>query len=373
MRPANIGQPLLFIHSSNELYGSDRMLLEVLATLPLAMRDQALVWIPDDSEGSALTERLSSLGFAWRILPLPVLRRQYFSLRGLFGRLRNAFSAWLAMTRLRPSVVYCTTSASLGSAPVARAAGARRVFLHVQEVWSGGEVGVLSVLASLTSDRICISRTVESALPRHLRRRSTVILNSVPDSALVVRSAAENTGPLTFLMASRWSPTKGYETLLRAWVDGPPPGQLHILGGMPPNGNGIDVRSLLKDLGSPETVEVLGEVEHIDQYLVAADFLIFPSDTPEGFGLLAVEAFRNARAVIASRSGGLNEVVKEGVTGHTFAPRDSDGLRAILSSCTRSEAASMGRAARITYETQYSSDRYAADFQTVWSSLGICD
>lgn len=369
LKTVKLNRPILFIHSSNELYGSDRILLQVLSTLPSHMRCRSIVWIPDDSSESGLTERLTAAGISWRILPLPVLRRHYFSPGGVFGLLRNALFAWLAIIRLRPSIVYCTTSASLGSAPLARAAGVRNVLVHVQEVWSKPEIKILSFLARFTVMRVCISRSTRDAMPRHLRRKSRVILNAVPDVKRDVYSAAENTGPLKFLMASRWTRSKGYETLLRAWVDGPPPGELHILGGMPSNGAGINVRHLLKDFGSPDTVKIFGEVDNVDDYLAAADFLIFPSDSPEGFGLLAVEAFRNARSVIASRSGGLMEVVVDGENGLTFLPEDSSQLRAILSSCTRSEAARLGDTARRGYLKRYSSDRYAADFTALWGTL----
>lgn len=369
MSTCGYGRPILFIHSSNELYGSDRMLLQVLSTLPPHLNHRAVVWIPDDVRGTGLTDTLTTLGISWRILRLPVLRRNYFSFGGLCGRVSNAFFAWLALIRLDPAIVYCTTSASLGSAPIARAAGVRHVLVHIQEVWSGPEAKVLAVLSRFSSLRICISKSVQDAMPRHLLSRSKVVLNAVPDTEAAPRSAAENTGPLKFLMASRWSPTKGYETLLRAWMDGPPPGELYILGAMPPNGSGINVCDLLKVLGSPDTVHILGEVDDIDHYLVAADFLIFPSDTPEGFGLLAVEAFRNARAVIASRSGGLREIIEDGETGRMFLPGNSQELRAILTSCTRAEAARLGESARKTYEAHYSSDRYAADFQALWGAM----
>lgn len=57
-----------------------------------------------------------------------------------------------------------------------------------------------------------------------------------------------------------------------------------------------------------------------------ADICVFPSLWPEPFGLVAVEAMSAARPVIASNTGGLKEVVVDGVTGFLVKPGDSDEL-----------------------------------------------
>jgi len=64
--------------------------------------------------------------------------------------------------------------------------------------------------------------------------------------------------------------------------------------------------------------------------LAAADVVVLPS-LHEGLGVAALEAMAAGRPVVASRVGGLAEVVDDGVTGLLVPPRDPEALAAALS------------------------------------------
>jgi glycosyltransferase involved in cell wall biosynthesis len=59
-------------------------------------------------------------------------------------------------------------------------------------------------------------------------------------------------------------------------------------------------------------------------------FSVVPSECFEAFGLSAAESLANGTPVIASRIGGLTEVVEDGVSGFLFAPGDAGDLAAKL-------------------------------------------
>jgi glycosyltransferase involved in cell wall biosynthesis len=90
----------------------------------------------------------------------------------------------------------------------------------------------------------------------------------------------------------------------------------------------------------------------IDKVLRQADALIMPSRW-EGFGLVALEAMRNRRAVIASRVGGLTELIVEGVNGHLMDIHDIPACRALLASLNKQELAKMGEAAFEIFEREF--------------------
>jgi N-acetyl-alpha-D-glucosaminyl L-malate synthase BshA len=71
---------------------------------------------------------------------------------------------------------------------------------------------------------------------------------------------------------------------------------------------------LAKDYGIAEDVLFVGQVPNIADYLSVADLLLLPSET-ESFGLAALEAMACETPVIATRGGGLPEVVRDGETG----------------------------------------------------------
>ncbi len=93
--------------------------------------------------------------------------------------------------------------------------------------------------------------------------------------------------------------------------------------------------------------------EALSQAYASADLFIFPSAL-ETFGLVVTEAMAAGLPVVASRVGGVRDVVSEGETGYTFDVNDIggmvDGVRKLASDRERMKA--MGRAARQFAETQ---------------------
>ena len=84
-------------------------------------------------------------------------------------------------------------------------------------------------------------------------------------------------------------------------------------------------RQRLRALGLEADVEFAGERLDIVDVLSQADVFLLPSAT-ESFGLAALEAMACEVPVVASRVGGLPEVIDDGVTGFLHAPEDVEGM-----------------------------------------------
>jgi N-acetyl-alpha-D-glucosaminyl L-malate synthase BshA len=80
-----------------------------------------------------------------------------------------------------------------------------------------------------------------------------------------------------------------------------------------------------KRLGVDDSVFFLGKLDAVAPLLAAADLFLLPSQS-ESFGLSALEALASGVPVIASRTGGLPEVVQDGVTGVLCEVGDVDGM-----------------------------------------------
>jgi N-acetyl-alpha-D-glucosaminyl L-malate synthase BshA len=68
-------------------------------------------------------------------------------------------------------------------------------------------------------------------------------------------------------------------------------------------------------------VRFLGKQDNIEELIGISDLLLLPSET-ESFGLVALEAMACEVPVVASRVGGLPEVITDGVEGFLVQPRD---------------------------------------------------
>ena len=72
---------------------------------------------------------------------------------------------------------------------------------------------------------------------------------------------------------------------------------------------------LIHDYGLTDRVASYGVIDEVEEVLAASSLFLLPSES-ESFGLAALEAMAAGTPVIATRAGGIPEVVLDGVTGY---------------------------------------------------------
>ncbi len=142
-------------------------------------------------------------------------------------------------------------------------------------------------------------------------------------------------------------------------------------------GDGPDrpaIEDRVRELGLAERVSFLGSQESVERILPCADVFVLPS-IYESFGLAALEAMASGLPVVATNTGGIPEVVEDGVTGFLVSPRNPKALaRAIREMALNPERRkSMGRAARARAERLFDIRRilptYVAHYERVLDGL----
>jgi glycosyltransferase involved in cell wall biosynthesis len=169
------------------------------------------------------------------------------------------------------------------------------------------------------------------------------------------------------LFVGRLDRQKGAEVALRAVAElrGDAAAlPLRVVGGGP----GLaDLRRLAGELGLAGRVrweDQLPQAELADRYRRAVALLVPGQD--EGLGLAAVEAQLSATPVVAAASGGLLDVVADGVTGRTFPPGEPAALARTIETlvadpATAARLAGAGRrAAAARFTTAAAARAYAA-------------
>jgi glycosyltransferase involved in cell wall biosynthesis len=99
-------------------------------------------------------------------------------------------------------------------------------------------------------------------------------------------------------------------------------------------------------------------------------FVVVPSISEEAFGLVALEAMAAGRAVIASRIGGLKEVVSNGETGLLVEPGDIAALTAAMTTLIEDAELRdrLGQNGRIA-AAQFGEAQVVPQIESVYSSL----
>ena len=187
------------------------------------------------------------------------------------------------------------------------------------------------LLSGLCAAVVCVSRQDASRAvavgisPNRLK----VVLNGIGDIPPLLRDEGANMWPhdrLRLLFVGRLDRQKGADVLFSAMALLSDSAFAVVVGSAVVD----DFRSALV---SPSSVKFVGWMDRQDivQLYASADLLVIPSRW-EAFGLVALEGMRAGLPVVASRVGGLPEIIQDGLTGRLVDPEDADQLAAAVSS-----------------------------------------
>ncbi len=179
-------------------------------------------------------------------------------------------------------------------------------------------------------------------------------------------------GSPRLLCLGRLVPNKGFDVALAALpliVDRVPDVRLVIAGDGPER---PALEQQAAELGLSEVAIFIGSVAPamVPELINAATVVVMPSRR-EGFGLVALEAALMARPVVASRVGGLPEVVVDQQTGLLVEQDDRGGLAAAISFLLEHPgvAARMGQAARQRAQEMFGFERFVNAFDALYQRL----
>lgn len=189
------------------------------------------------------------------------------------------------------------------------------------------------------------------------------IPNAVPANTAVTRLRGSN-DVVTFGYLGRIEPEKGIAQILQAFSQLPDRCHLVIAGHGKP-----DYEAQLRREFASERIRFLGWVDAASVYS-SIDFAVIPSVWNEPFGRVVIEAYAQGVPVIAAKSGGLSELVKESQTGYLFDPTDVD---AFVAACRRAvdniaNYAQMADAARCE-ASRYAPPQIALRYETFIESV----
>ena len=131
----------------------------------------------------------------------------------------------------------------------------------------------------------------------------------------------------------------------------------------------VDAENEARDLGVSGDVRFLGRLDTVASLLQVSDLFLLPSQT-ESFGLAALEAMACGSPVVATRAGGLPEVVDDGVNGilEPAGSVEAMGRRAVELLRDPARHTAMKQAA-IAKAEQYSADRIVPMYEELYHEV----
>ena len=162
-----------------------------------------------------------------------------------------------------------------------------------------------------------------------------------------------------FLYAGRLSAEKGLKTLIGAWKD--EFGRLVIVG------DGPERDQLVRLAGASVEFRGLVPASEIPSFLNRARALVLPSLCDEAQPRIVLEAYAAGVPVLASRMGGLPEMVIDGETGYLLpAGSVSHWIHALERLISDDESERLGHAAQTVWEERYSPERGLQNLEAIY-------
>ncbi len=127
---------------------------------------------------------------------------------------------------------------------------------------------------------------------------------------------------------------------------------------------------LARELGVSQRVEFCGKQDHIERLLPGADVLLLPSEH-EAFGLAALEAMACGVPPVATRVGGVAELVRDGVDGFLEATGDTAAQAARVTRLLTDPVLHrrMSEAAQLAARTRFDSRRIIPQYEDYYREV----
>jgi glycosyltransferase involved in cell wall biosynthesis len=179
-------------------------------------------------------------------------------------------------------------------------------------------------------------------------------------------------GTVTVIFVGRLVLQKGLDILLPAFQQ-VVSSQPHLQWRLWLLGDGVmraELETLAQQLGVAEQVKFWGPVNGVSDYLAQADIFVLPSRA-EGMSNALLEAMGHGLPCIATRIDGNLDLIQHGLNGLLVTPDDTLELAEALINLVGNEALrqKVGKSAYQTIETEYSVDRVAQRYISLYETL----
>ena len=378
---------ILYLHAGAEMYGADKVLLELIKGLD-SKEFEAHVILPNDG---VLVEALRQVGAQVSVLDYPILRRKYFNPKGIADYIRsyNFYAKQIALYARKHSIdmVHNNTAAVLEGIYLKRK-------LKLPLIWHVHEIIVkpkaisdfINMLMGRYADKIV---TVSQAVANHIKQspfikdsQVEVIYNGVDNTVYYPMDASSirekfdiAQDALVIGMIGRVNAIKGQNDFIEAvepLLEKNEQAVAFLAGGVFP-GEEWRLEELDKRIASSSVVSQIHRIDYYDktsELYNMFDIFVLPSIKPDSLPTVVLEAMACSKPVVGYNNGGIAEMVVDDKSGCLVKPNRpqelSNAISLLLDSSEKRE-----KFGRVGYQRQkelFSLESYIKNFSELYKT-----
>ena len=378
---------ILYLHAGAEMYGADKVLLELIKGLD-SKEFEAHVILPNDG---VLVEALRQVGAKVSVLDYPILRRKYFNPKGIADYIRsyNFYAKQIALYARQHNIdmVHNNTAAVLEGIYLKRK-------LKLPLIWHVHEIIVkpkaisdfINMLMGRYADKIV---TVSQAVANHIKQspfikdsQVEVIYNGVDNTVYYPMDASSirekfdiAQDALVIGMIGRVNAIKGQNDFIEAvepLLEKNEQAVAFLAGGVFP-GEEWRLEELDKRIASSSVVSQIHRIDYYDktsELYNMFDIFVLPSIKPDSLPTVVLEAMACSKPVVGYNNGGIAEMVVDDKSGCLVKPNRpqelSNAISLLLDSSEKRE-----KFGRVGYQRQkelFSLESYIKNFSELYKT-----
>ena len=372
-----MGTRILYVHGIEAIGGAERDLIALLKALNRHKWEPHVVCPgtgPFSKQLHATAVHTHALRFPpWR-KPLAVIQR-----RSAIGRLEAL------VNQLDPALIHVNdiwwvphTVRAIAN----RASNPVPIVAHVRQEIEPVKVRLYEL--DRVETVIAISRQIEQSLiaggvsPKKVRTLYSGIDLSerqfAHDDQAIRQMIGLPSGTVLLGTVANLFPRKGYEVMLRALpaIVRIIPTVHYVIVGSDDHDYADRLKRLAQELKIADRVRIVGFQDPVQPFLAALDLYVHPA-LMEGFGIAVVEAMAMGKAVVATMTGGLPEVVAQGETGLLVPPGEVESLAATVVSLLEDKIRreQMGRRGKARAQERFSLDAAVAQMEQLYGDTVV--
>lgn len=343
---------ILYLHAGAEMYGADKILLELVSGLDKS-KFRPIVILPTDG---ILREKLEEANISVYVISYPILRRKYFNPKGIIDYVSNYRSksddivSFLHKNNIQVDLIHVNTLAVLEGIRLKKKLNVP-LYWHIHEIITHPKM-INNFLCWCVNRYANKAIVVSGPVKQHLInsgvniKKIEVIHNGI-DSSIFSPTVESD------YLYKEWNIPKnaikvGMIGRINNWK-----GQEDFLDALAPLLNKFDNLYLFivgsafegqewrvdnlkeKKNALPHSNRIIFSEFRKDNYAVEHffDILILPSTSPDPLPTVVLETMGCGRAVIGYAHGGITEMVKDKYNGSLVYPLDKKALRKAVEDC----------------------------------------